>query len=146
MGAVPFWQLIYTSRQSVSFTKEMLKELLVKARYCNHKKALSGILVYDDGFFFQVLEGEKDAVESTFEKIKKDPRHKNVRILFQGKVLQKSFNEWSMGFMDTSDSSRNTEGFIPIGDLEYIMSDDTLAKRQIKQFQKGNWRFNADME
>lgn len=76
-----------------------LSDILVTARSFNAEQQICGVLYYAQGSFFQCLEGEKDAVEALFEKIKKDPRHNQVH-QFQNIEIEKiSFKQWSMKYV-----------------------------------------------
>lgn len=52
-------QLIYLSSAAVKFTEDELKGLLIKARKKNLARELTGMLLYIEGNFIQVLEGDK---------------------------------------------------------------------------------------
>jgi hypothetical protein len=45
-----------------------------------------------------VLEGEPAAVQSTFARICKDTRHRNVTLLLQEAIPERHFSQWSMGY------------------------------------------------
>ena len=42
------------------------------------------MLLYLDGQFLQVLDGEKHSVENLYQRIIVDPRHDSLRVLFGG--------------------------------------------------------------
>jgi hypothetical protein len=132
-------QIIYTSTAVAPFSTEQLKALLTKARKHNHSLHISGMLVYDDGFFIQVLEGPENAVNELFSLIEKDPRHNKIRLLFRQQLTEKEYEEWSMGFVDTSSLSQQ-EGFIPYRTLRKTIQNKTRAKNLIQMFQEGKWR------
>ena|ERR1700712_5794921 len=53
--------------------------------------------------FIQTLEGDEDAVDTTFARIEQDPRHRNIYIALREEVETRAFPDWSMGF-ETLDS------------------------------------------
>ena len=57
----------------------------------------------------QALEGEKENVKCTYERIQKDPRHKDIFLLRERDVEWRFFGDWSMGFKSVlaSDLERN---------------------------------------
>ena len=69
------FHLIYASKEKQEFTAADLKNLLVTSRILNRQVDVTGILVYQTGMFLQALEGEEEAVQSTFARIEKDVRH-----------------------------------------------------------------------
>jgi len=64
----------------------------------NRQVQVTGALVYDDLWFVQALEGEPRAVKSTFERIARDNRHANPKIIRASDIPSRLFGEWSMGF------------------------------------------------
>jgi hypothetical protein len=62
----------------------------------NSKVGVSGMLVYTPSHFLQVLEGEKDAVEKVYSRVKKDPRHHMVQTLATETAAERAFGNWGM--------------------------------------------------
>jgi hypothetical protein len=55
------------------------------------------MLMSSGGIFYQVLEGPIEAVDSLFQKIAIDPRHKDVLVLsVQEEVEDRQFPSWAM--------------------------------------------------
>jgi hypothetical protein len=94
--------LVYSSSATHEFSAEELERLLVRTRARNQVNHVSGILLYREGCFFQVLEGPSAAVEQTFNRIQRDPRHHSVMRLLDQQVTERSFPEWSMAFRKLS--------------------------------------------
>ena len=51
-----------------------------------------------EGDIMQVLEGPQESVKELAEKIRCDPRHKNMEIIYEKAVPSAEFTKWSMGF------------------------------------------------
>lgn len=83
------FHLVYTSYSTAPFSEEELIQLLNQSRVSNKKLDITGMLVYLDNKFIQVLEGERTAVVKLYEKIAGDPRHKKVALLL-GKEIPAS--------------------------------------------------------
>ena len=79
------FHLGYVSTEAVKFSDEALIALLTEARNANTDRNVTGLLLYREGSFYQVLEGSESAVMATFHDIG-DPRHKEVRVLFNGET------------------------------------------------------------
>ena len=90
----------YVSTETVKFSEEALIALLSEARNANADRDVTGLLLYREGSFYQVLEGSESAVMATFHEIEVDPRHKEVRILFHGETDAREFADWKMGFLN----------------------------------------------
>jgi signal transduction histidine kinase len=91
-------QCVYSSQATSSFREQDLPQLLSKAREANARVGVTGILLYIKGSFFQVLEGDTEAVEATYGKIAVDPRHRCVTRLVNELVTSRHFSDWTMAF------------------------------------------------
>jgi len=90
--------LIYRSEAAVPMSEDGLKTILTKARERNKTLEVTGMLLYFDNKFLQLLEGEKDQVKRLYADICADTRHKNVVTLKEGPSAQRLFPEWTMSF------------------------------------------------
>lgn len=90
--------LIYVSIATKPFSETELVELLATSRKNNASVGVTGMLLYKEGKFMQLLEGEEAQITRVFEKISKDPRHRNVITLLEGREDRRVFSEWLMGF------------------------------------------------
>ena len=91
-------RLTYASTALKEWSPEELLKLLKECRTNNGAKNITGILLYANGTFFQVLEGDEATVNSIYEIIEKDKRHKDVTIIEREKITERAFPYWSMGF------------------------------------------------
>ena len=92
----PLLQLIYVSSLSPG-DEEQLPAILESAQRHNEKNGLTGMLLYAGGNFMQVLEGEPEHVQSTYDRIAQDPRHRSVELISRMGVAHREFPDWSMG-------------------------------------------------
>lgn len=140
-------QLIYASAATVDFSTADLQQLLKIARQNNESRGISGMLLFHEGSFLQILEGEKDNVFALYDKIEKDHRHTNVRLLLKTEIDERRFGDWKMGFYDASRTARRPDsGFIDFfrkgSSIEESKAD--LAMRTLMQFRDGAWRQHVD--
>ena len=96
-------QLIYSSSASKKMLKSDLYIILRQARKNNEFIGVTGLLIYADKYFFQVLEGQKEAVSQLFEKISNDKRHYDVQILGESNINICAFPNWRMAYATPSD-------------------------------------------
>ena len=133
------FHLIYASREKQEFTAADLKKLLVRSRILNRQVDVTGILVYQAGMFLQALEGEEEAVQTTFSRIEKDVRHGDVHVLHRNSTINKRrmFGEWSMGFSDATGTAQVLKGFVGLnGKLSLSNLDETHAVDILSAFSK----------
>lgn len=106
------FQIVYVSAATKPFTSDELVALLDRSRANNARVAVTGMLLYHDGNFMQVLEGREADVLQVYERISRDPRHKRCLILTRQAVAERTFGDWSMGFRDSrSPEVRTHEGY-----------------------------------
>ena len=134
-------QLVYSSVETVEFDEESLLELLGLARTKNSKLGVTGMLLYAEGTFLQVLEGEEDVVEALFAKIERDPRHTDTRLLLRTDVEEPSFGDWSMGFHYSRSRASLPEGVSSFLQRGYRQEDSgSAALHALCAFRDGRWR------
>ena len=75
-----------------------LLDILEVARANNTQLQVTGMLMYSDGSFIQVLEGQPPVVEKLLRKIRRDTRHRGFLMLLDRVVQERDFEGWSMGF------------------------------------------------
>lgn len=97
------YKLIYKSTASPNLKKEDIVDILKTAREFNGEHEISGCLIYYNGKFLQILEGDKAIVEELYGRIQKDKRHFNVKLTGDGYYNSRIFSNWSMAFVGVGD-------------------------------------------
>ncbi len=92
--------LIYMSRASTPPTTHDLVDLLRQSQHANNQAGVTGLLLYSEGRFIQLLEGEAAAVQATYARILRDPRHHAIHKLADRAVPERLFPAWSMTFQE----------------------------------------------
>ena len=134
---------VYSSAAAEGLSQEGLTQILAEARENNAQQQISGMLLYDEGSFFQVLEGEEAQVEQLFELISQDPRHRQIVKLVQQPIETRSFSDWSMGIARLSrDELRSIPGLNDffLGGQSFRELDEGRAKQLLAAFKQGRWR------
>jgi hypothetical protein len=100
----PLFTLIYGSHAVGETKPSDVMDILKVARKINKELEITGVLLYNKGWWLQVLEGSFSAVTSLFfDHIQKDKRHTNVTLLVLDPTTQRHFANWDMGFYSTQD-------------------------------------------
>ncbi|MGK7394640.1 MAG: BLUF domain-containing protein [Candidatus Cyclobacteriaceae bacterium M3_2C_046] len=104
-------QLIYVSVRKNNCTDQEIENILASSNKNNGKKDITGVLLFSDTKFLQVLEGEKSDILALYDHIKLDERHKNVMMISLKPITQRYFPSWQMGSkaIDTQSFSFLTE-------------------------------------
>ncbi len=95
--------MAYLSSAGVPFSEGDLAALLRSSRATNGRLGVTGMLLYRDGQFLQVLEGPADAVRERYARISADPRHRDVHRLLEDVITERQFPEWTMGYRTVTD-------------------------------------------
>jgi len=93
----PVRQLLYVSNTRRDLAQPDLESILVASRRNNAAAGITGMLLFMDGAFLQVLEGDSDAVAQTYARIRRDARHWHPQTLVD-QDAPRAFGQWSMGF------------------------------------------------
>jgi hypothetical protein len=118
-GARSLFQLIYESEKTATMSEREVRTLLRKARSKNKGLGITGLLLYAEDRFLQVLEGPETAVLSLYDTIRDDPRHRHVETLHATPVARRTFPDWKMGLEDltTVSGEAGTSEFLQTGTL-----------------------------
>jgi EAL domain-containing protein (putative c-di-GMP-specific phosphodiesterase class I) len=136
--------LIYSSAAAHDFSTNDLTALLEKSKINNNGLGVTGMLLYTDNSFFQILEGERDTVQQLFfDKISKDMRHTKVVMIVNEAIAKRSFGDWSMGY--ASISPEEVGQIVGLNDFFTGSScfgqiDSGRAKKLLAAFKEGRWR------
>ncbi|MDD2712797.1 MAG: EAL domain-containing protein [Simplicispira sp.] len=111
-GLTPLHFLIYASQATQPMTEQALGELQKMAKVANRLHGITGCLVYQEGYFMQMLEGRRDTLFALLDKIKTDPRHRDVHLVIEGAARQRVFAEWGLVLRDM-ERGQNSPDFMP---------------------------------
>lgn len=107
--------LVYASAATDRPAKSDLLDILRASRHNNARDGVTGLLLYSGGTFVQALEGPPEAVEATFARIARDPRHGGHEVLLREPKERRHFAEWAMGFHNLDElAAGEREGFSPL--------------------------------
>lgn len=135
------FQLVYVSLAADSFSAEDLLELLRQSRENNQRTGVTGLLLYKERRFLQLLEGDEASVCATFQRIHRDPRHHDITVLLENNTDMRDFDDWSMAFQNLDEeTARQTPGYsqfmnISLSVFEFA-SDPSRASQLLRIFRK----------
>lgn len=100
VGQQMIFTIIYVSDSNVSPFGDLaiaeLQNIERHAHFNNDLYDVRGFLFYYQNRFLQILQGEFDSIISVFGKIKDDPRHRNLRVVWFSNAEGHAFSKWSM--------------------------------------------------
>jgi hypothetical protein len=105
------YHLSYVSTACDCLKLEDINNILESSKENNTQTNITGILVYCNKHFFQILEGDKDEVIELFNKISIDCRHDNVIKLQEVMTDKRNFGCWSMAFKSFNKELKYLDNF-----------------------------------
>lgn len=143
------YYILYVSYANEKMSEEQLKTLLLQSMQNNKEFGITGMLLYIDGKFIQLIEGPKDHILRLYEKIEQDERHRKVSIILEGQTSERMFPDWQMAF-----KAMDIEAFEALSgykDIVGFFSQRTIdnqshpAKIFLRLFYDKNYRDFADL-
>lgn len=123
------YAICYVSTANQDLSSSEIVEILQQTESRNNKHGINGLLVFSDGTFFEVIEGEKMMIKELFETIREDGRHKNLIVIFEKDIPKKLFDDKDSTFISENMLYRkmDEDHF-----LEYIKDLDESTKKVVK--------------
>jgi hypothetical protein len=127
---------------------EGIKDILIESVANNRRDDVTGALIHDHAWFAQVLEGPEAAVSATFERILRDRRHSDIRLVKMQPVAERRFGAWWLAivartqdnaelFRHYGESERFNPELIPTDRLGDLI--EALAARASLLQEKATW-------
>jgi hypothetical protein len=91
------YRVLYTSQCSPEVNEEEVFKIIKHAQEKNTAQGITGMMLYVDDNFIQVLEGEKEQVKALYQKISMDQRHFAIKTVLEGFIPKRLFENWTMG-------------------------------------------------
>ncbi|MGV8844149.1 MAG: BLUF domain-containing protein [Pseudomonas sp.] len=105
-----FERLLYISRAQPSVEAHVVYDIIRVSHNRNSEFDLTGALLFLDGYFVQVLEGEPFRVQERFAIITADPRHEDVQLRYACRVNTRLFpDQWMALRLQSEIDSRRFE-------------------------------------
>lgn len=131
------YQIIYSSDSTTPMQSDDLEDLLEHARDRNAQRGITGALLYVDGVFLQILEGEAATLKTLMARIALDLRHESVTVLQEGYVRAPRFSDWTMAYIGATPEQMADwlclPGTTPVPDLFDGLRRDTSKVDDVAQ-------------
>jgi hypothetical protein len=118
------YQIMYSSQATKPMTVTDLEKILTDARAGNQARNITGALVYVDGVFFQILEGDEAVLRNLMANIASDSRHRSVKVFYEAQVDAPAFESWSMAYLaPTAQDMAAWAGLPATATVEEVLAD-----------------------
>lgn len=124
------YAIFYVSTAVKDLNRQEIDKILNYAKQYNNENNLTGILLYSEGNFFQVLEGEKSEVLKIYDQIQEDERHYNIIKIFSKEVPQRTFDGYEVDYIseDARYSSEHLRNY-----LQHVRSLDVRSQNVVRE-------------
>lgn len=117
-------QLIYKSRSVTEITPELIDSVLFSAARYNEQRNITGILLYSQNIFLQLVEGAPIDIDDLFTRILTDSRHTDIQTVYLGYSEERAYPNWSMRAYSSAESPIHV---LNDDQREFITSADPLV-------------------
>lgn len=124
------YAISYVSTANIDFHDQEIAEMMIKTSQFNFEEKITGILLYNERNFFQLIEGEKESIQNLYEKIEQDLRHNNIIKILEKPVFETAFDGYLTDFI--TDTKKYNESQLKHY-LHYIEVLDPEAEKGIKR-------------
>lgn len=105
------YRLVYLSSYIGVATEDSLKEIFTVASRNNIRDEISGLLIFYEGNFFQIIEGEADQINACYKRIEADRRHRLPTRLSVQEVTERAFKNWeALFYLDNPNDPLKVDG------------------------------------
>ena len=93
-------EILYCSNLASGLSPAIVGNIVAHARVRNALRGVTGLLVFDGYRFCQHIEGPRDATVRLMDRIGDDPRHTDIRVVYDGPLEQRRYPRFEMGLVD----------------------------------------------
>lgn len=99
--ASPFYEVLYCSTLAPDLPPTTVGSITSRARARNAERGITGLLVFDGMRFCQHLEGPRDALDTLMQRIERDPRHTDIRVVYEAPLAVRRYTGFGMGLAES---------------------------------------------
>jgi len=98
--------LCYVSNSNMNFTNKDLDQLFNITKKNNLKLNITGVLIFNNGNFLQIMEGDEKKISNLYLKISLDKKHSNLIKLIEKPITERMFEDYGTGFSVIKDRKK----------------------------------------
>lgn len=102
-------EIIYASRALIDVDDASLASITDHSSQRNSARQVTGCLLFANGYFLQMLEGDPHTLNTLIERIGQDPRHTDLRVHSRAPIERRLFRAWGMHGLTSASMSLVTQ-------------------------------------
>jgi hypothetical protein len=135
----PLYHVVYCSRAADGVDDAEVGRIVAAARRHNPARAITGMLAFDSGVFFQWIEGPRAHIEALMTILHADPRHHDIVSLSQSEESrERLYPDWDMEQVDADDLREVLQDALSTADDQ---NNVAALKRILEQVDSGALEF-----
>jgi hypothetical protein len=91
--------LLYVSRLAPGVAASVADQISRESTLNNERDGITGLLTFDGANFAQWLEGPPAALAALLGRLKVDPRHEDLDVMYWDAVEYRRYPGWKLGFL-----------------------------------------------
>lgn len=124
------YAISYVSTANIELQQQGVKDIMNETNIYNKGQEITGILLYNERSFFQLIEGEKEIIQPLYDKIIKDSRHKDIIKFLEKPVFRPAFDGYLTDFI--TDSNKFDQALLK-DYLHYIEVLEPESQKSLKR-------------
>lgn len=101
----PLFHLFYVSETTTGDARD-ITAIGDESQANNARDDITGLLLFDGKYWCQYIEGSERAVDDLLGRLRRDPRHRHMRLLQHGPAgAERMFPNWRMGYAFIADEN-----------------------------------------
>lgn len=127
--------IVYVSSASEKLTEAEIHEILDYSKDWNNQHDITGILLFSEGNFLQVIEGEQTVLQNLFSNIKSDTRHKNMIKIFEKEIHREAYDGYDSEFLSENTKHQSAKLDHYVNHIKVLdISSQAVVKNMLKAF------------
>lgn len=114
-------EFLYSSLLAPDQPTQVVGRIVTLARARNASDGITGLLVFDGLRFCQHFEGPRDKVLSLMARLNADPRHAEIRVLFEGPLVQRRYQRFEIGLAEVEERD-------DLADIHGLQGEEALQR------------------
>lgn len=100
-------RLTYISRYNDNNANVEIARILEQAQRNNVRHGITGVLIINDNYFLQNIEGARSTINTLLQKLIEDSRHSALQVVECCEINERRWSKWSMKYLTTTEKNES---------------------------------------
>lgn len=127
------YAISYVSTAQIDLQDQGVNEIMNQTNLFNKLEDISGILLYNERNFFQLIEGEQNIIQELYAKISRDPRHSNIIKFLEKPVNKPPFDGYLTDFITDTKKCNEADLRMYLHYIEVLSPESQKALKRVME-------------